>query len=316
VLKSHLPANIFFCQTRIAQFRDKIDFREAFFDSSAQVDFGGAKIVDTLLIGNLESEILQSFDFNLTQLLPTGEYYNKVRIRSVRNDTIFIRGEVMPLSGAGAIILLHGPVHMRIQFEQLPFVKLPEKLGYFTKNFIIDGTKQASFRGDEYKRERFELDYLLDKSTKYQIQSTGYKKYSLFHPVAWWRFVYDATLGLGYRPFRLVWWVIAVILIFALCYFFTMSNEINRYLTEGQITKSAKENGKDHPLDRFINCIYFSSMVFFTFRLKRDILTTFANKQKWTIVGQWLIGFLILIGFLTLSKSGSILHTLKSLFVG
>ncbi len=57
-------------------------------------------------------------------------------------------------------------------------------------------------------------------------------------------------------------------------------------------------------------------MVFFTFRLKKDILTFFESRSKYVIVTQWTLGFLVYLAFLTLSKSGSILQQLKTLFVG
>jgi len=59
-----------------------------------------------------------------------------------------------------------------------------------------------------------------------------------------------------------------------------------------------------------------AEMVFFTFRLKRDILTFFDAKEKRLIVGEWVTGFLVYVAFLTLLKSGSILHNLKELFCG
>ncbi len=61
---------------------------------------------------------------------------------------------------------------------------------------------------------------------------------------------------------------------------------------------------------------YFSIMVFFTFRLKQKILTFFEAKEQRLIVTQWTLGFLVYLAFLTLSKSGSILQQLKTLFIG
>ncbi len=53
-----------------------------------------------------------------------------------------------------------------------------------------------------------------------------------------------------------------------------------------------------------------------TFRLKKDLSTSFKTKEKRMIVFEWLLGVLVYIAFLALAKSGSVLHTLKSLFVG
>ena len=65
-----------------------------------------------------------------------------------------------------------------------------------------------------------------------------------------------------------------------------------------------------------INCVYFSCTMFFTFRLKMDVLTFFNYREKRIVVFQWVLGFTVYVAFLTLAKSGSILHTLRSLFVG
>lgn len=126
-------------------------------------------------------------------------------------------------------------------------------------------------------------------------------------------------MGLGYRPFRLTWWIIGFILFFAAYYFMQMSTKINDYISKDERkapVKRAKSNQSIHPIDNFINCLYFSSMVLITFRLRREVLATFRLRDRWIIVSEWLIGFLILVAFVTLSKSGSILQTLKNLFVG
>lgn len=91
-----------------------------------------------------------------------------------------------------------------------------------------------------------------------------------------------------------------------------------KYISNPDLT-SAGEEKKEVYLslwESLLNCAYFSVMLFFTFRLKRDILTFFDAKEKKLIVAEWVIGFLVYVAFLTLSKSGSILHNLKELFVG
>ena len=43
-------------------------------------------------------------------------------------------------------------------------------------------------------------------------------------------------------------------------------------------------------------------MAFFTFRLKKDILTHFSPREKYVIVGEWTLGFLVYLAFLTLAQ--------------
>ncbi len=57
-------------------------------------------------------------------------------------------------------------------------------------------------------------------------------------------------------------------------------------------------------------------MVFFTFRLNQKILTFFNARERKIIVTQWVLGFLVYLAFIALSKSGSILQQLKTLFIG
>jgi hypothetical protein len=123
---------------------------------------------------------------------------------------------------------------------------------------------------------------------------------------------YYLTMGLGYRPFRLVWWMLGVIVLFALWYFFGMRDQVNHYL----IADDVKKEQGSHVFDLFINCFFFSASLFFTFRLKKEILKSFERKQRWIVIAEYLMGFLAYIAFLTLAKSGSIIHNLKSLFIG
>ena len=129
--------------------------------------------------------------------------------------------------------------------------------------------------------------------------------------------MYNATMGLGYRPFRLVYWVLGFIILFAFLYFLWIPQQINQYIFKDEKSKDAFTlKRKISNTNTIIHCLYFSSMLFFTIRLRKDILTFFNKKEKRVIVYEYLLGLGIYVSFLTLSKSGSILHTLKSLFIG
>ena len=71
---------------------------------------------------------------------------------------------------------------------------------------------------------------------------------------------------------------------------------------------------KDNPAgfsEAFINTFYFSFMLFFTFRLKGNVLTLFDTKEKRLVVFHWLLGFMVYVSFLAFSKAGSVLHKLR-----
>ena len=57
-------------------------------------------------------------------------------------------------------------------------------------------------------------------------------------------------------------------------------------------------------------------MLFFTIRLKKEILISFGMRDKCIIIIEWMIGLIIYISFFYFAKEGSILHTVKSLFLG
>jgi len=276
-----------------AEFHSVANFMYSEFNNLAIADFMSAWIIDTVFVGAPRN--IQRFDFSLAKLFP------------------------------GAKIVIYAPVKIKIQHEKLHFISLPNDLDYFSKKVIVEGTKKESFKEDGYAKARFELDYIFAKSTMYQKQSPYYERYSALNPICWGRFLYNITMGLGYRPFRLAWWVLGLIASFAIFYFLWIPQQINNYISKKYEIKESsnikrkriiKRTRNPHFTDTIINCLYFSSLLFFTFRLKGDILTFFDTKEKRVIVSEYLIGLLIYISFLTLAKSGSILHTLKSLFVG
>lgn len=277
-----------------AYFYNKIDFRNAHIDSVA--DFSLAIIGDTVFVGIINSGELQKYDFMRAKL-----------------------------GAKGAKIVLCGPVDLKIQREKFRNIVIWDKLDYFSKRDIISTLKDVSFKEDKYKNERFELDYIFEKSIMYQVRSTVYgeNKWYEFHLWPKWiikGFFYNITMGLGYRPFRLLYWVLVVVIGYMIYFLIKFPEKITNYIAKDEKKRVSK---KDDSVSKFyqfmgtlINCLYFSSMIFFTFRLKKDILNYFDPKEKFIIASEWFVGLLIYISFLTFSKSGSILHTLKSLFVG
>ena len=297
-----------------AIFGGKIDFSTAIFDSSTIVNFSGAKIIDTLTIGNLNN--FQSFDLRLAQLLPAGKAEARIVVRTGPSNNQIIKPEIVSLSGPGAQILLNGPVYLKIHAEQITFITLPEQMDYFSKKFIIEETKLRSFPNERFKSERFEMDYLFAKSTLCQKVSPAFQKKSFFDLYV--GYLYNITLGLGYRPFRLLYWAFGLWIISGGLYLWKFPNAIDNYLIKIYDSNSTDtvENKKDRNFGTVLNCLYFSAMVLVTIRLKGTILTHFNNREKMLICVQWLFGVCIIIAFFVLSKSGSILHNLKDLIAG
>ena len=305
-----------------AQFWSPVDFRRARFDSAATASFARTTVRDTLFAGIQGSDDVQRFDFRRVQFLGAG-----------RDDRISPGSEVLRLGSSiidtvavrfpGAAVVLYGPVELQMQRAKIRFLHLAEDLSYFDKEDIVTYLKEKSFPGDEVAH--FELDYLLARSIMRQRPSGTYQAYPWHHPTRWWNEIYSLLMGLGYRPFRIFAWAGLFIVLFSLYYLLVLPNQINTYLdVKARAIKipwrvgpwSLSRYRYDHLLNTFISCVYFSAMTFFTFRLKKDILTFFSRREKYVIVSEWTLGFLVYVAFLTLAKSGSILQQLKTLFIG
>ncbi len=280
-------------------------------DSFAEVDFARAVLGNVIEIGSEKSGSVRRYDVMRASFLEQGVFLDNLRTTS-QNPYASIKS-INTINYPGAKILIHGPVDLKIQLEKFRYLELSKTLDYYSKKDIITTLKEVSFNGDSYKQERYELDYIFQKSTMYQKQSTSFELYTWWQPITWWRWTYEATMGLGFRPFRLAWWGLCFIAVFAALYLTLMPAEVNRYLTKKEATYRRKIA---FDFDSLLNCIYFSAMLFVTFRMKSDLLSSFNSRQKKLIVAEWLLGFLSYVAFLTLSEAGSILQTLKSLFVG
>jgi len=98
----------------------------------------------------------------------------------------------------------------------------------------------------------------------------------------------------------------------SLVFFVTMGSRVNEY-----VAKTFKHDGTVSSFDKFetyLNCAYFSVMLFFTFRLKGNLLTFFDEREKKYILAEWLLGFWVYAAFLY--HTSSVLQNIKSLFVG
>lgn len=223
-------------------------------------------------------------------------------------------------------IILYDLVKLNIQPEKIKLIRLYDKLNFGTKRLVIDHLKQYSFHDN--KKALMELEFLFAKSTMYRDWVDEYKHHKWHNIWKWpkWslKSIYCLTMGLGFRPFRLLYWSALAIILFTLFYVFKMQDQINQYIYKDEQKLTADRKRSKHLqirqefrfTDSLINCLYFSTMVFFTFRLTKEILVFFNTKDKRIIVIEWILGFSVYIALLMFSKSGSIFLTLSSLFGG
>lgn len=293
---------------------NEADFRDVTFPE--QVDFNEAQFKNWVDFGH--ATFKKGVDFRNTKL--TNSNFNYANL--------------------GGTILLGDPSNPQFDFYQTVFtedarlvlcdlvdLQLPPKLfnhlffldslSYSNKRFILDNLKKKSYASD--KRSQFELDYLFAKSTLFQDQF-GDEKGQWFHIWKWpglvGEFAYQLTMGLGYRPFRLVFWALMIVLFFAVLFRYKFPDYINHFIDANystiELSLEPDQTKYQHP--NFLNCLYFSAMVLFSLRLKGSLLTSFEKKQKRVIIFEWIVGWVILLSFLFLSKPGSIYFALSGFF--
>jgi hypothetical protein len=297
------------------KFLKSADFRAAEFDGSVTLDFSFSTIGDVIYVGTVTSREIPRFDFSKAEFLDAG------REVLPADATEKISGKVVKLPGAK--IVLTGPVDLRIQLEKFDLLVLPYKYDYYTKKDIISTLKEISFKGDNYKAERFELDHLFATSTAFQKKSSRFEEYSYFNPFLWLQLVYYITMELGFKPFKLVLHMILIVMTYAFFYMQRMPVRVYEYLHQDSGHKVTQNTNKKRTqgisrefIDLFVDCVYFSAVVFFSFRLRRDLITFFSGREKKIVVVEWLLGLISYIAFLLFSKSGSIIHQLRNLLFG
>ena len=202
--------------------------------------------------------------------------------------------------------------------KKIRHISLANTLPYTAKSKIIGYLKQESFKDN--KEAQSQLEYLFATSTMYQAEGDVYAPNSWLEKTR--NVFFYITMGFGYHPFRLVWWALGIVALFSIIFLRAMPKSINEYIVtnfkSNRVIESAWEDGNVFSYDTwetFLNCIYFSAMVFFTLRLKGAILTSFTSKEKKIIVSEWALGFVVYAAFIVFSKAG-ILQTLKDLFFG
>ena len=292
-------------------FKEVIFYRKAYFNNAKFlnfVDFQKAVFRDSVFFLNTEFDSTNFRDAKIYGYLILGS--NKMqKLDLTRADFL-----------SNSKIILSDLVELEIQPEAIKHIYFSEEIDYNLKRLITDKLKKTSFK--ENKKAKFELEYIFTKSTMYQDKGDEKKSnkwYQVWKYPKWFlNTLYYLTMGLGYRPFWIIYWILGFIIVFSLFYFKKFPDEIAEYIKKNYEIEKIKSKSKTEKtrFENLINCIYFSAMVLMTFRLKGNILNFFNSKQKKWIISEWIIGFLIYAAFLTLSKSGSILHTLKSLFVG
>lgn len=316
----------------IASFEQAVFNNEVSFASSRfrdYVDFSGSKFNGNANFNRIEFRDNTDFsevEFNGPTYFIGAKLSNASLIRSKIIDKFYVgseSGQRLDLTRTifyeKAKLILCDIVDLSIQSEKLIHLFIYDSLNYAIKKLIFDYLKNKSYKED--KESQLELAYIFAKSTMYQNKHQEfYSEISWFNIKRWSQLIYELTMGLGYRPFRLIWFAVILMIIYALLYFLLIPDKVKEYMNSGEKKTKNRTNYSANRFlkfsDVFIACFYFSSMIFFTLRLKKDILAFFDIKEKLIIVTEWLGGFIIYLMFITLSKSGVIFQQLKSLFIG
>lgn len=224
----------------------------------------------------------------------------------------------------GGEIILVGPAKLDIQIEKFPHLSLLDTLDYFTKKYIIATLKEECFAGENQASERFELDYILAKSTMHQDKSSVYGRTKFYQVHKWPKWfateLYYLTMELGYRPFDLLYWAFGLVIIFTIIYSIWIPERLKEFIALEWKHKKTKESTESASIcslfyENVLISFYFSASVFFALRFNKDIFNFFERNEKMWISIEWLLGIIFYVAFFALAQSGSILHRLLGLFV-
>ncbi|MBN1562040.1 pentapeptide repeat-containing protein [candidate division KSB1 bacterium] len=303
-----------------ATFRSTADFRGATFSGYADfgqatfygaVDFRGATFAT---VAHFADAVFQDDHADFTFAVMQDELIIGSTMRPVQTynfkDAIF---------RTKARIVILDQVKLQIPLAKMKFVKLADHLDYYTKKHLIEFIKDASFTasdGRKFTRERLELDYIYARSTMFQDKVFGESENRLSQIWKWPRWggnlIYYLTMGLGYRPFWLIFWLLGVILFYSIVYALTMPGDVEKYICH----RAADEERQNALVDTlagrvgtFVICLHFSASILLTCRLK-DLHSYFSEGQKMVIFSERFLGLLLFVSFITLSKHGAILQAL------
>lgn len=270
--------------------------------------FHGAIIRDKIYLG--ENISLQYPTANFTQ----ASFTEPVNCENTKTDQ---------KTNGGQIILV-GPARVNIQIEKFGHIALLDTLDYFTKKNIISTLKDECFPEEDQATERFELDYILAKSTMHQ-DKTSYFSRTKFNQVHKWPHwlateFYYLAMGLGYRPFNLLYWAFGTVFLFTLIYAFWIPERLKQFISLEWKHKKKKESTASASIaslfyENVLLSFYFSASIFFALRFNKDIFNFFGRNEKMWISIEWLLGIIFYVAFFALAQSGSILHRLLGLFV-
>lgn len=306
--ESHFEKNIQFVQVGA----NTIDFSYSSLSGSLNIELTGIKkliLLNTLFSDSSEVRFWKSSitDSLIIGIIPS---LSREPIKKIQNYNL-----LWATFGADTKIVLNGPVRIKLQLERLKYLTINNELDYFDKKYIIDEVKRLNYADPVFTRERFELDFIFAKSTLYQKISNTYEEYSLFSITRLANFIYYTTMGLGYRPFRIIPWLIIILLGFSVWLWLRIPSQINKYINKAE-KKKQPELDNENKFTTFINCFYVTAGLFFGIRLKQDVLTFFKPNERWRIIVIWAIGLLMYFYFIYFAKSGSILNSIKGLITG
>lgn len=299
---------IFYQKVRFnnVEFRDNLYFKLTRFYNTLDlrgittpkvIDFNRTLLADTVLLGQENSTEKISVDFSKTNFVHKG-----TQLQHTKNDTTIMS------KARGVKIILYGPVNITMQPEKLSYIQIFDKLDYYSKKDIVTALQINDNIRDRTEWE-LKVDQLFAQSTKYQKRTTTYELYPIYHPRRIVTYLYDITMGLGYVPFRLFIWGIAIILVFTLIQYFLWHQDVYAYLS--YIHKTDEPNMFE---PSFFLFLFFSTKLFLSLKFEKNVILMFRGKVRLFLVFEWVLGILFYWYLLNGSRSGSLIHSLKVLF--
>ena len=212
-------------------------------------------------------------------------------------------------------IILYGPVSIQISGDDLKYMHLHDSLSYREMRLIIDYIEANDLSGAYTGDIKDDLEYKFYSSAFWLEDSPTYGKLGLLSPTIWKRFIYMITLGYGYRPERMINWIILIIGIFTVTYY---RSDVMRSLIYEMAVSGRKKHEKSTFETRgtlFLSCFEFSLKTFLSPLAIRKY-RSFPPRQRFWSLANNVMGLTLIVYVLLGSKTGVIsLDTLKKVFL-
>jgi uncharacterized protein YjbI with pentapeptide repeats len=116
-----------------------------------------------------------------------------------------------------------------------------------------------------------------------------------------WRRAYGLFLGYGYRPWRIAWLIVPLVLLFA--FLFALYQTEVMTIVSGEVRDGRVEVADVNRFVRWLHLLLFSASVLLSIRLKHDWLPARTPLLVLLVVTEWALGIMLYVAFFALVRT-------------